>query len=279
MEFKEFVNLIGERALKDLMPLSIPREQIIENDPNHEYLLFTGYLYQITPYLEGLRNLLEKIEPLEERLFSIYKLIDKNLWHMVKPVEKERFNSIVKSAYYELKKVIDIGYDFSIDYYSGIIFHDLGSNIFNDYAKIMISKLNHKKLVTIDPHTTYALKVLYPQIDGNFKSEIYHYTEFLKVPDVSDFVDHESCYLNRYLKLNYSTNAVKPISSGKETGCCGGPIEFVSPRLATEIAKSRLEELISTNKNKILVWCPICLSNLSRLKKAEVYDALEIIHG
>lgn len=278
MEFNEFINRIGRKALNDLMPLGIPREKVIDDDLNHEYYLFTGYLYQITPYLEGLRNILEKVEPLEERLFSIYEIVEKSIWNFVKPVEKERFYSIVRRAYQLLKKRLDIGYDYSIDYYSGIIFHDMGSTIFEDYAKKIIEKINNKKIITIDPHTTYALKILYPEVDRKFNAEIHHYTEFLNTPDVSDFVDHESCYLNRYLNIDCKSNAAKPLASGKETGCCGGPIEFVSPRLATEIARSRMEDLLSTGKKNVLVWCPICLSNLSRLRMASVYDALEIIH-
>ncbi|MGC8673285.1 MAG: heterodisulfide reductase-related iron-sulfur binding cluster [Thermoplasmata archaeon] len=278
MELYEFIDNLGKKALKELMPLGISRERVLKDDPDHEYLLFTGYLYQITPYLEGLRNILEKVEPLEERLFSLYKIMENGIWHFIKPVEKDRFYSIVRRAYSLLKEKIDIGYDYSIDYYSGIIFHDMGSDVFEDYAKKIIKIINNKKLVTIDPHTTYALKVLYPEVDKNFNAEIYHYTEFLNLSDVSDFVDHESCYLNRYLKIKYGSDAIKPQASGKESGCCGGPIEFVSPRLATEIARSRMDELLSTGKKNVIVWCPICLSNLSRLRKGNVYDALELIN-
>jgi Fe-S oxidoreductase len=277
LDFYEFIEFLGKEALKDLMPAKIPRERMIEDDLDHEFLLFTGQLYQITPYLNSIRDMLERLERSEEMLFSFYKMGENFLWKLVKPKEKERFNSIVIKSYSSLKKKIDIGYDFSIDYYSGIIFHDLGSRIFEDYAKIMAKKLNGKKLVTIDPHTTYAVKVLYRKVDESFNAEVHHYTEFLKLPDVNQYADHESCYLNRYLQLNYGSNAAKPLASGKEMGCCGGPIEFVSPKLATEIAKVRINQLLSTGKDKVLVWCPICLSNLSRLNMAQVKDALELM--
>lgn len=278
MDIYEFIDHLAKESLKDLMPAKIPREKIIEDDPDHEYLLYTGQLYQVTPYLDTIRDMLEKVENIEEFLFSLYTHFD-SVWSFIKPKKhvKERYQNIVKRAYSKLKENgIDVGYDFSIDYYSGVIFHDLGSQYFNDYARIMTKKLNNKKLITLDPHTTYAVKVLYKKADPTFKAEVHHYSEFLRIENAADFVDHESCYLVRYLNMQLTSNAVKPEESGKEMGCCGGPIEFVSPRLATEIAKLRMDKLLKTGKNKVLVWCPICLSNLSRLNRAEVKDALEI---
>lgn len=279
MDIYEFIDHLAKESLKDLMPAKIPRERIIDDDPKHEYLLYTGQLYQVTPFLDKIRDLLERVENVEELLFTLYTHFD-SIWAFIQPSRavKERYYSIVKRAYSKLRqKGVDVGYDFSIDYYSGIIYHDLGSRYFNDYAKIMVEKLRGKKLITIDPHTTYAVKVLYKKVDPTFDAEVHHYSEFLKVENASDFVDHESCYLIRYLNMQLPSNAVKPEESGKEMGCCGGPIEFVSPRLATEIAKLRMEKLLKTGKSKVLVWCPICLSNLSRIRIAEVKDALEIL--
>ncbi|MEL9999413.1 MAG: (Fe-S)-binding protein [Thermoplasmata archaeon] len=276
MDIGDFIDYIAKDSLKTLMPLGIKRIRLIEDSLDHEYLLFTGQLYQITPYLEALRDIVERFELIEEKFFKIYPVIKGIIWNIVKPKEKEKYFKIVVNAYKNLKKYIDIGYDFSIDYYSGIIFYEMGSKYFDEYAKKMISIIGNKNLVTLDPHTTYALKVLYKRIDSGFNSQIHHYSEFIKPNNLKDFVDHESCYLNRYLNISLINDATKPQHSGKETGCCGGPIELISPRLATEIAKTRIEELLSTGKRKVLVWCPICLSNLSRLGLAEVYDALEI---
>jgi len=277
MDLPDFIDLIAKESLNDLMPLGIKRERIIDDSLNHEYFLFTGQLYQITPYLESLRNIMERLENIEEKFFNLYPYIKELIWHTVKPKEKERYNRIVINAYKKLSERVDIGYDFSIDYYTGIIFYEMGSKFFEDYAKKMISIIGNRRLITIDPHTTYAIKVAYKEVDPKFEPDVHHYTEFIKPGDVSNYVDHESCYLNRYLDIKCETNASKPQHSGKESGCCGGPIELISPRLATAIANSRMDELLSTGKNNVLVWCPICLSNLSRLKRAEVRDALEII--
>ncbi len=279
MEFPEFIEFLAKESKNNLMPAGIPRSQILDDDLEHKYLLFTGQLYQITPYLDSVRELLEKYEHYEENLFSFYKLLKGNTWIFIKPNKEklERYREIVKKAYASLKRKIDIGYDFSIDYYSGVIFYDLGSKLFVQYAKEMIKKLKGKRLVTLDPHTTYALKILYKKVDPSFDAEVHHYTDFIPIPDLKDYADHESCYLTRYLKININSNASKPLTSGNEMMCCGGPIEFVSPRLATEIAKIRVDQLLSTGKSKIVVWCPICLSNLSRVNKAEVKDFLELI--
>ncbi|MGC8598583.1 MAG: heterodisulfide reductase-related iron-sulfur binding cluster [Thermoplasmata archaeon] len=277
MDIGEFIDIIAKESLKDLMPLGIKRERIIEDSPDHEYYLFTGQLYQITPYLESLREIMERLENIEERFFSIYPYVKNIVWKVVRPKEKERYRRIVVNAYNKLRERIDLGYDFSIDYYTGIIFYEMGSKYFDDYARKMISIIGNRKLITLDPHTTYALRVIYREIDPDFNPEVHHYTEFIELGDLSAYVDHESCYLNRYLDINIKNNASKPEHSGKETGCCGGPIELISPRLATAIANSRMDELLKTGKNNVLVWCPICLSNLSRLKRANVRDILEII--
>ncbi|MGC8673735.1 MAG: heterodisulfide reductase-related iron-sulfur binding cluster [Thermoprotei archaeon] len=280
MGFYDLLQELSNDALREKTPMGIPLEQVLSDDPDHEYLLFTGYLYQMTPYMEALRNIFEKYEEESRLMYSAYPLFKGLMWHFARPskAEKERYYNIIRRAYADLKKKIDIGYDSKIDAYSGIIYHDFALPVFEEYAKRLSERLMGKKLVTLDPHTTYALRVLFKKVNPAFNAEIHHYAEFLSVKNAADFVDHESCYLNRYLKLNYGSDAAKLPSSGKETGCCGGPIEFISPRLATSIANSRVDELMSSGKNKILVWCPVCLSNLSRIRKAEVVDALELEH-
>ncbi len=276
MNFYDLLKKMANESLKDLMPLGIPKRTLINDDPNHEFLLFTGQLYQITPYMDALREFYEKGEEYSDKFYKIYDMMGRAVWSIIKPIDLERYDSIVKKIYNILKKKIDIGYENSIDYYSGVIFHDLGMAEFEEYARKMMQRLKNKKLVTIDPHTTYALNVLYKEIDKDFSAEIHHYSEFLNSLDLRDFVDHESCYLNRYLDIKIDVNAVKPLRSGKESGCCGGPIEFISPRLARAIAESRIKELLETGKSKVLVYCPVCLSNLSRLKMADVFDFIEV---
>ncbi len=276
MNFYDLLTKMAQQSLKDLMPLGIPKRKLLDDDPDHEFLLFTGQLYQITPYMESLREFYEKGEDYSDKFYKIYDIMGRAVWSLIKPTDIERYDAIVKKIYDVLKKKIDIGYENSIDFYSGIIFHDLGMPEFEEYARKLMQKLNNRKLVTIDPHTTYALKVLYREIDKNFSADVHHYSEFLNSMDLQDFADHESCYLNRYLDIKINVNAVKPLRNGKESGCCGGPIEFISPRLARAIAESRMRELLETGKNNVLVYCPVCLSNLSRLKMARVFDFIEV---
>jgi hypothetical protein len=75
MDLPDFIDLIAKESLNDLMPLGIKRERIIDDSLNHEYFLFTGQLYQITPYLESLRNIMERLENIEEKFFNIYPYI------------------------------------------------------------------------------------------------------------------------------------------------------------------------------------------------------------
>ena len=69
-----------------------------------------------------------------------------------------------------------------LDYYSGILLYDLGDNEgFIEHAKFVANKLKKngiKKIVTVDPHTTYALKVLYPKYTG-MEFEVKTYFELI----------------------------------------------------------------------------------------------------
>jgi Fe-S oxidoreductase len=66
---------------------------------------------------------------------------------------------------------VDFFYDPRLDDYSGVLLYDLGDqDSFVQHAKYVAAKLKQngiRKLITVDPHTTYALKILFPKYTGN----------------------------------------------------------------------------------------------------------------
>ena len=65
---------------------------------------------------------------------------------------------------------MDFFYHPEMDFYSGILLYDLGDQEgFEAHARFVARTLKlHgvKKIITVDPHTTYALKELYPKYTG-----------------------------------------------------------------------------------------------------------------
>ena len=65
---------------------------------------------------------------------------------------------------------MDFFYHPEMDFYSGILLYDLGDQEgFAAHARFVARTLKlHgvKKIITVDPHTTYALKELYPKYTG-----------------------------------------------------------------------------------------------------------------
>ena len=127
----------------------------------------------------------------------------------------------------------------------------------------------------MDPHTTYALKVLYPKYTGiEFDVKTYfELIDFEARDGDSQVTLHDPCFYGRYLKLSdsprqildkFGIEHVEVRNSGKFTHCCGGPAESISPALTKEILAKRYAALQETGK-PILAMCPVCLGNLQKI--------------
>jgi Fe-S oxidoreductase len=140
-----------------------------------------------------------------------------------------------------------------------------------------VSKLKEKgvkKLITVDPHTTYALKVLYPKYTGE-TFEVKTYFELVNLNGsngTKQVTLHDPCIYGRYLEMsdvpkkvleNLGIECVAVRNSGPFTNCCGGPAESVSPKLSRELVDRRIEELQSTGA-PVVAMCPICMANLAK---------------
>lgn len=136
----------------------------------------------------------------------------------------------------------------------------------------------------MDPHTTYALKELYPKYTG-VEFDVLSYIEVISTSKVKNtcVTLHDPCYYARYLDIydqprdllkSAGVEYMDVRNSKKMTGCCGAPVESLSPKLSKEIAKLRYCELKKT-ECEIVTLCPLCLSNLKSF--GNIVDIAEVL--
>ncbi|MGD8385495.1 MAG: (Fe-S)-binding protein [Desulfobacteraceae bacterium] len=297
------IDLIADNVKKTKNPFGIPKFAVnswwkkAEVGRKGDALLFTGLMYQFIPYIEKSTAYLERFEDTKWADYMGYgKYVPKwvsglGLAAITPGKEKEKFNRILQNiAMILTRSGVDFFYDPKLDDYSGVLLYDLGDQEgFVEQAKYVAAKLREKgvrKLITVDPHTTYALKVLYPKVTGE-SFEVHAYFELLDLQSHNGhrrIVLHDPCFYGRYLELSdvpyqvlsgLDIECVPVRDSGAYTHCCGGPAESISPRLSQEVVGRRLEDLESAHA-PIVAMCPICLGNL-RKAGADVEDLSTVI--
>ncbi len=240
---------------------------------NKDTIIYTSYMYQISVVLKRYEKLFPKISNINmpKRLMNISKFL-------IKPDEKElkRSFSIINNISNLLNKNnIDFGYLYDEEPYSGAILLESGFlSEFKEYGNKLyefFKNKNIKKIITIDPHTTNALKRLKKLI--NFDIDVKNYIELINFNGSGEYVIHDSCLYSRAMgmydtirnKINNSGIKIDEdyLTTSRDMGtCCGGPLSLVSANDSDEIAKLRSEQLLKINEN-VLVMCPLCYQNLS----------------
>ncbi len=248
-------------------------------------LLFTGLMYQSIPYIENTTRYLARFEDsfwtryLSYGRFAPGFLINLGFRLLASRKDKKKFNGIVRDIHKILvKSDVDFFYRPELDCYSGILLYDLGDEEgFARHASSVARKLKSwgvKKLITVDPHTTYAMKVLYPKYTKEtFEVKTYFELSNIKADAGGRRVTlHDPCFYGRYLELSdmprkvLQTLGIEQVeirNSGAFTNCCGGPAESLSPKLTNAVLGRRVAELKATG-TPIVAMCPICLGNLLR---------------
>ncbi len=249
-----------------------------------EYLLFTGLMYQMIPYIEAATSQMERFE--NKRISNYTKFIkyvpsfftSTSLDALVSKEEKDIPLEILKNITTLLRDSgVDFFYREELDFYSGILLYDLGDKeAFKEHGHFVIQKLRGagvEKIITVDPHTTYALKVLYPRYLGE-SFEVKTYLELLKIEGKHPkrVMLHDPCFYGRYLQMSHVPRTLLqgldieiediPYNKGF-THCCGGPAESLSPSLSKRIRENRIREL-KNNGSTVITMCPICLANLKK---------------
>ena len=246
-------------------------------------LLFTGLMYQSIPFIEKTTSYLARYEDTAWGRYVRYGkiaprfLVSLGFKFLACWEERAKFNGMVRDIHKILvKSNVDFFYRPELDYYSGILLYDLGDEEgFARHASFVartLRKSGVRRLITVDPHTTYAMKVLYPKYTREtFEVRTYFELAKIKASDNEKRVTlHDPCFYGRYLELsdvprqvveNLGIQHVPVRNCGTFTNCCGGPAESVSPKLNAEILSRRVEELKETGA-PVVAMCPICLGNL-----------------
>ena len=294
---KDIIDLIAMNVTKTRNPFGVPGGTIntwwkesggFTRRPG-DALLFTGMMYQAIPYIEATTRYLERLEGTRWADYLRYGslsryvpsfLVGQGFAWMTTKAEKQKFNGILHSICRVLKKsAVNFFYHPDMDFYSGILLYDLGDQEgFVEHARFVAKNLRlHKveKIITVDPHTTYALKELYPRYVGE-TFEVQPYFTLIQTDGVQEkngrppVAIHDPCFYGRYLKLSEGPRRVLDglglryvdvRNCGDLTSCCGGPAESVSPALNWEILERRAAELKESGA-PVITFCPICLANL-----------------
>lgn len=300
---RDIIEVLADNVRKTRSPFAVPKGLVngwwkgqglgTEGDA----LLVTGLMYQFVPFIETATRQLERFE--DTRWASslgyarfVPKLLSGLGLALLTPAEAKR-----KAAEHlrDIVKVLraagrDFAYRPELDEYSGILLYDLGDQEnFVRHAEIVAAKLRHagiRKIITTDPHTTYALKVLYPKYLGA-EFEVSAYFEHLELRGDNNgkkLVLHDPCFYGRYLQLSDAPRralaglgyeCLDLRESGTFTSCCGGPAESLSPKLAAEIGARRVETLRAPGE-QIVTMCPLCLNNLQK-SGANVLDLSSVL--
>ncbi|OIP93285.1 MAG: heterodisulfide reductase [Syntrophobacteraceae bacterium CG2_30_61_12] len=300
---KDIIDLLAANVRRTRNPFGVPKRLMnrwwkgLELPARADTLLYTGLMYQAAPYIEQTTSMLERFEDSKWAPYIGYArwmpnyLAGLGLYLMADGKEKTRAAGTLKNIVRILQSSgIRFGYRPELDFYSGILLYDLGDlDGFLEHARFVADRLQQagvRRLITVDPHTTYALKVLYHKYLGT-RLEVKTYFELAQFPpaggDRSDttgpVVVHDPCFYGRYLELSEVPNrlltglgyhCVPVRNSGPFTSCCGGPAESISPKQSREIMQRRVEELQATGA-PIVAMCPICMGNL-RKSGAQVED-------
>jgi len=299
----EVVKLVEDNMRRYGFPFPIPRDAVyswakpLKLPERGPVMLYTGALYQLTPYIASVVEQLSAIEgsrvsSLALKLSGILsslgvsRLIVRPKGDMASLVEK-----ILRSIVALLEGAgVKVAYPYEDDMYSGVILYDLGlDDIFKEQAVKVYKALKSRGaeyIVTVDPHTTHIMRSVYPMYVDGYDLKVESYLEILAErgvefkggPREGGVVIHDPCLYARFenvveqprrLLSAAGFEVLEPRRSRRMTYCCGGPIEGLTPRMAKTIAKTRLEELRERSKT-VVTLCPICYTNLKAVAGGEV---------
>jgi Fe-S oxidoreductase len=246
---RDIIELIADNVRKTRNPFGVPNVLMnrwwkgVDLSTEGDAMLFTGLMYQSVPYIEMTTRHLERYEDSAVADYVKYGkympkfLVGLGLALLSSKEEKKKSNAMLHSIVKVLtRSKVDFCYKPELDYYSGVLLYDLGDiDGFMSHARFVADALKKngvKKLITVDPHTTYALKTYFELV--NFRGE----------NGTKQVTLHDPCMYGRYLEMsevptkileNLGIECVPVRNSGTFTNCCGGPAESISPKLSRDV--------------------------------------------
>lgn len=251
-------------------------------------VLYTGMMYQLIPYIEGLvRQEIKLGDSFLGKFISLARMFNKVMSvskFMVFPSAKLRdeYNKVPQDVAKLLKQAgVEFGYLYEDDLYSGALAHDLGADeTVTAHARKVFATLKKrgvKQLITIDPHTTNMMRSVYPKLVPGYDIQVKTYLEALLEKDPqalkalsAEVTIHDPCVFARYenivdepreLLKRAGVTIKEAEKSGRFTWCCGGPAESLYPEKAAANARKRSEQLAAASR-EVVTMCPMCLINL-----------------
>jgi Fe-S oxidoreductase len=258
-----------------------------------ETVLYTGMMYQLIPYIEGL---VKAVTDMGDSWMGKYTKLGRKVNQfinvsafMARPSAEERavYDQVPINVVHLLRKAeVEFGALYEDDLYSGALAYDLGlDEIVVEHAQKVhaaFKKNGVKTVITIDPHTTTMLRSVYPKILKGYDVEVKSYLEVLAEKGFGtnghsakklsgDVVLHDSCVFARYegvvdepreLLAAAGVTIRDPEYTGRQTWCCGGPIESLYPAKAAANAEKRVAQLLAAAPDAVTM-CPMCFVNLS----------------
>ena len=265
-----------------------------------ETVLYTGMMYQLIPYIEGLVKAEIKMgDSWMANWTGLGRTVNRavNLSaFMARPSAEERavYDQVPINVVHLLRKAgVQFGALYEDDLYSGALAYDLGlDEVVTEHARTVqaaFKKHGVKRVITIDPHTTTMLRTVYPKILTGYDVEVRSYLEVLvesglggdghaAKPLSGDVVIHDSCVFARYegivdepreLLAAAGLTLHDPENAGRQTWCCGGPVESLYPIKAAANAQNRVAELRAAGTEAVTM-CPMCFVNLSSAARGSV---------
>jgi hypothetical protein len=284
-----------------------------------ETIFFAGCGYQYSGDLEILMSLIRRLDksvigaelPLrfanfQKKLGADLAGIYRKVWARSSDTEAQPLRDAVS-----VLSGFGIGFGYLADdepccgaplYYAG--WHQkFAENARQTYRKL--KSLGVKRIISIVPSCTYALRRLFPLYVDGYDLEVRHFSEVvldnisshgLRFPRQVKVTYHDPCQLARYLGLveepRQILKAIKGIqvvepdwTKGEWATCCGGGggFEAVFPELSQVLAVNRVKELLETGAEIIVTHCPGCVMQLKdglRQLKAggtEVLDLAQVL--
>ncbi len=258
-----------------------------------ETVLYTGMMYQLIPYIEGLVKAEQRLgDSWLARWTGLGRRVNRVVnisAFMARPSAEERalYDQVPINVVHLLRKAgVELGALYEDDLYSGALAYDLGlDEVVIEHAKRVhgaFKKHGVKTVITVDPHTTTMLRTVYPKILDGYDVEVHSYLEVLAEKGFGsnghaasllsgEVVLHDSCVFARYegvvdepreLLAAAGLTVRDPENSGRQTWCCGGPIESLYPAKAAANAEKRVAQLRAAAPDAVTM-CPMCLVNLS----------------
>ncbi len=278
--------IIKKNILKHGNPFGVKNS--FKSKKESKTLLFVGCLYpSINQIILGL-DLITRFDFLF-RLFQRFPLF----W--------KKMDGIVK-----ITRLLEVlGYEFTFlerEPCCGEILYNMGYlEDFKNYIQgvhEILKKKRIERIISLSPFCAYAFKKLYPKFIDDWDIEVLTLVEAINLKfdrgELSLRVTyHDPCYYARHLGITEEPREIlkkiegleliEPEHHGKKTLCVGdGGLELYYPKVAYEVAKRRVRELLSTGAPIIVTQCPACMAMIKWVLKregwrAEVKDIGEIV--